>query len=205
MDKIIKIALLGNVAWKFVPFSYYALKDSFNGIKYNYEPPKQTMYFVHTIITSPIAEEFIFRGLIQSYLLRSMTLKNKLIVSSLLFSMCHFSFKDLSLDTLLFRYTTLYIASLIHGMQLERTNSILIPILSHGLHNYFCIYLSKYHFAKFILGIYIIFNTTTVLFNYLSIEEILLNKIIKSEKFIISNLIFNEIIKITLKYYKLPY
>lgn len=77
-------------------------------------------------VTGPIAEEFIFRGLLLNRLIKKTNMWGGIIISSVLFSVFHMDF-DILIGTFLFGI----IASLLY----LKTKNLLVPILLHMLHN----------------------------------------------------------------------
>lgn len=81
---------------------------------------------ISTTVTSPIAEEFIFRGLLLNRLIKKTNKWGGILISSLLFAAVHMQAEKL-IATFLFGI----IASLIY----LKTKNLFVPILIHILHN----------------------------------------------------------------------
>lgn len=81
---------------------------------------------ITTTVTSPIAEEFIFRGLLLNRLIKKTNIWGGILISSLLFAAVHTQAEKL-IATFLFGI----IASLIY----LKTKNLFVPILIHILHN----------------------------------------------------------------------
>ncbi|MEX0961725.1 MAG: type II CAAX endopeptidase family protein [Simkaniaceae bacterium] len=86
-----------------------------------------------TVILAPFCEEFLFRGFIQNSLKRLFGLIPTLLITSLLFSLIHYSpsqgYANLPL------LTTLFVFSLFLGFSYEKTGSLLAPIFLHLIFN----------------------------------------------------------------------
>jgi uncharacterized protein len=89
-----------------------------------------SLYLIITMIlstvTGPIAEEFIFRGLLLNRLIKKTNMWGGILISSVLFSVSHMDF-DILIGTFLFGI----IASLLY----LKTKNLMVPILLHMLHN----------------------------------------------------------------------
>ncbi len=85
------------------------------------------------ILFVPIAEELLFRGLIQNYLKRYCSAQGAILASSLFFAVCHFSESQGwgNLEIL----AALFLFSLFLGALYEKRQSILAPILLHVTFN----------------------------------------------------------------------
>ena len=81
---------------------------------------------ISTTVTSPIAEEFIFRGLLLNRLIKKTNKWGGILISSLLFAAVHMQ-AEILIATFLFGI----IASLIY----LKTKNLFVPILIHILHN----------------------------------------------------------------------
>jgi hypothetical protein len=92
-------------------------------------PPLLVIAIIMVIIVAPIVEEFLFRGVLQTYLKGHLGRKAAIGVSSLAFGLFHFSFShklgNLSL------VTTLFVFACFLGFLYEKRKSLLAPI---GLH-----------------------------------------------------------------------
>lgn len=173
-----KCVLMMGILWQTTTFLIESVVDIISNKKSNditsLGDITSPLYLSYAVIIMPILEELLFRKFIQNYLLQSFGSNKSVILTSLLFTFCHFEYDDINLSfkILFFRYSKLYVASLTHGMQLNRTKSIFVPIFSHALNNYLCIYSTKYPIVKILLVLHIVSNSiNTLLFNFLSIEE----------------------------------
>ena len=85
------------------------------------------VYF-NTIIYAS-CEEILMRGLIFSYIKKHAGVMKALLVSSLLFTLLHFG------DNNWLGLTSIFLNGLIYCLAFERTGSLAVPCLVHGLHN----------------------------------------------------------------------
>lgn len=84
------------------------------------------VFFSTTVYAS--CEEILFRGLVFSYIKKHAGFVKALLVSSLLFSLMHVGNPWLSL-------VTIFVNGLIYCVAFEKTGSLAVPCLLHGLHN----------------------------------------------------------------------
>lgn len=81
------------------------------------------------IVMAPLIEEFLFRGVLQTYLKKRVGLKSALLLSSFLFALFHFSLSQgIGNISLIF---SLFILGLFLGLLFEKQHSLWAPI---GLH-----------------------------------------------------------------------
>ena len=78
------------------------------------------------VVITPVAEELIFRGIIQRVLMRNIPHRPALIFSALLFALCHFDLPSIPAITAL---------GLLYGYLFLATGNLLYPILGHALFN----------------------------------------------------------------------
>ncbi|HHJ7274750.1 TPA: lysostaphin resistance A-like protein, partial [Streptococcus pyogenes] len=91
----------------------------------SYQPVKFILFFFTTVVSQPILEEILFRGILQEKLSRvSFWLSS--IVTSVIFSYIHGN------DTIL---NTQFISSLIYGMAYQTSKDLRFPIINHSLQN----------------------------------------------------------------------
>jgi membrane protease YdiL (CAAX protease family) len=86
-----------------------------------------TTAFLLVCVLPAITEEIGFRGVMQSLLLRAVTPRKAIIVSSLLFSAAHFS---------LFSFPYLFLVGVLLGWLLQKTGSIYPGMVIHCAHNF---------------------------------------------------------------------
>ncbi|WP_213318458.1 CPBP family intramembrane glutamic endopeptidase [Chlamydiifrater volucris] len=82
-------------------------------------------------ILLPISEEIVFRGFLQNFLKKKLSVRNSLILSSIFFSLAHI---ENSLGSLIF-VPVIFILSLMIGFVYEKERSLLAPTLLHALYN----------------------------------------------------------------------
>jgi membrane protease YdiL (CAAX protease family) len=78
------------------------------------------------VVTAPIAEEIIFRGILLKGFLKHYSVRKSIILSSLLFGMIHMN---------PWQFVGAFAGGLILGWWYVKTNSILTPIFGHALNN----------------------------------------------------------------------
>ncbi|HEX2747123.1 MAG TPA: CPBP family glutamic-type intramembrane protease [Verrucomicrobiales bacterium] len=81
-----------------------------------------------------ITEEIGFRGLMQTILLRALTPKKAIFVSSLLFATAHFN---------LFGFPYLFLVGVVLGWLLHKTGSVYPGMIIHAAHNLVVVYLAN--------------------------------------------------------------
>ncbi|MFB1351403.1 CPBP family intramembrane glutamic endopeptidase [Streptococcus pyogenes] len=81
--------------------------------------------FFTTVVSQPILEEILFRGILQEKLSR-VSFWLSIIVTSVIFSYIHGN------DTIL---NTQFISSLIYGMAYQTSKDLRLPIINHSLQN----------------------------------------------------------------------
>jgi membrane protease YdiL (CAAX protease family) len=86
-----------------------------------------TSAFILICLLPAITEETGFRGLMQSLLLRALTPRKAIIVSSLLFAAAHFSF---------FSFPYLFLVGVLLGWLFQKTGSIYPGMVIHCAHNF---------------------------------------------------------------------
>ncbi|HFQ3713807.1 TPA: lysostaphin resistance A-like protein [Streptococcus pyogenes] len=91
----------------------------------SYQPVKFILFFFTTVVSQPILEEILFRGILQEKLSR-VSFWLSIIVTSLIFSYIHGN------DTIL---NTQFISSLIYGMAYQTSKDLRFPIINHSLQN----------------------------------------------------------------------
>jgi membrane protease YdiL (CAAX protease family) len=79
-------------------------------------------------LVTPFAEELLFRGVIQRIFMRNMKPHIALLLSSLLFALCHFDLPSVPAVTIL---------GLLYGYIFIVTGNILYPVMGHALFNLF--------------------------------------------------------------------
>ena len=85
------------------------------------------------LIAAPMIEEYVFRGLLLSYLKQKLGFKNGLLLSALIFSLFHFSpSQGVSNFALI---ASLFVLSLYLGFLYERQASLIAPIALHMTFN----------------------------------------------------------------------
>ncbi len=91
----------------------------------SYQPVKFILFFFTTVVSQPILEEILFRGILQEKLSR-VSFWLSIIVTSVIFSYIHGN------DTIL---NTQFISSLIYGMAYQTSKDLRFPIINHSLQN----------------------------------------------------------------------
>lgn len=90
-----------------------------------YNNPTSNFFIIFVAFFSAFTEEVIYRGLLR-YLYRDMTFKKRLLLISLIFSIMHFNSSNI-VGPFLLSCFLVYIV--------EKTNSLVIPIICHLLYN----------------------------------------------------------------------
>ena len=85
-----------------------------------------------------LAEELLFRGLLQSDLTRALGWKWGVVLSSLMFAVMHLTWR--SIPELFF----VFFASLILGYLYYKTKSLVAPIVMHGIGNVILVAIMPY-------------------------------------------------------------
>jgi len=97
------------------------------------EPGNLVMAIFSIVVLVPIVEEFLFRGLLQSWFKKWLGPKAAILVSSLCFSLFHFSgAQGVSNFSIL---ASLFILALFLGFIYERQRSLITPITLHSIFN----------------------------------------------------------------------
>ncbi len=89
--------------------------------------------FLNIVIFAPTLEEFIFRGCIQRYLTSLTSLKNAILITSILFAFVHFS-SDQGVGNIAL-LSCIFILSIYLGFIYEKTSCLISPIIVHMLFN----------------------------------------------------------------------
>lgn len=108
---------------------------------------------INFIIAWPVAEEIVFRGLILPYLNQYLTTRELLefiylpvsypvIISALLFAICHLQYYKLSLQSTRFMVFA-FVGGIIFGGIADITHSILLTYLIHIEFNFFAFYFAQ--------------------------------------------------------------
>ena len=97
--------------------------------------PTYVFYFIVITITiiAPIMEEFMFRGVVQNYFRKRYPRTQSIVVSSIVFSMLHYSFENSYGNIPL--VASLFILSCFLGIVYEKRQSLFAPIGLHMLFN----------------------------------------------------------------------
>jgi membrane protease YdiL (CAAX protease family) len=86
------------------------------------------------VVLAPIAEEFVYRGLLQQGLKATgLGTRTAIVITSFLFANVHWS--ALTEGSRLVGLTTLFILAIGWGMLYERTGRIAAPVLAHAIFN----------------------------------------------------------------------
>ncbi len=83
---------------------------------------------VGIVVVTPIAEELLFRGVIQRIFVRNMKTPAALLLASLLFALCHFDLPSVP---------AIAILGLLYGYLFLVTGNLFYPIMGHALFNLF--------------------------------------------------------------------
>lgn len=89
--------------------------------------------FLNIVLFAPTLEEIIFRGLIQNFFSSIMKVKSAILITSLLFSLVHFS-SDQGVGNFAL-LSCIFVLSCYLGFVYEKTSSLISPILVHMLFN----------------------------------------------------------------------
>lgn len=127
------VAILGDLVEKLLQalFGYSAYEQTaVKFVKLASEAPLALVFaLISVIFMAPFIEEFLFRGVLQTFLRKRAGSKAAVLLSALLFALFHFSFSQgLGNVTLIF---SLFILGLFLGILYERQRSLWAPI---GLH-----------------------------------------------------------------------
>lgn len=144
------------------------------------------------VVGAPVVEEIFFRGILQGHVFKKLSSSNKKILTSLMFSAAHWQNSDLQLpiSLIITKYLMLYVSSIVHCKQYERTKSLSIPIFSHGLHNYLCFNNSP--IMRYIYNFQFVYNDiANILFDSRSIEELVYDAFSSATRYL-SSLISNK-------------
>lgn len=93
--------------------------------------PERVLLISFAVIGAPVAEEIIFRGMVQTSLGQTIGWQRRwtsIVLASVLFSLIHFGVPWQSL-------VALFLISLVFGYLYERTGSLLTPIVAHVVFN----------------------------------------------------------------------
>jgi membrane protease YdiL (CAAX protease family) len=101
--------------------------------------PTDPATWLNAIISAPIAEEVLFRGLVFRVLLERLTLASALAVSAFLFALVHLPYWWLSgaaaPDALVLRLGSIFAYGVFFALLYRWSGSLLAPLLSHVLNN----------------------------------------------------------------------
>ncbi len=84
------------------------------------------LIFIGIVLAAPIAEEFFFRGVIQRTFAINISMRNAIIVNSLIFALIHQDW---------FYFPQIFILSVILSISYNRTGNIITPVIAHILSN----------------------------------------------------------------------
>lgn len=90
---------------------------------------------VAIVITGPIVEEFLHRGLIFNYLKKNFSIQFSIIVSSFLFALIHFDFTGQGIIKLIYGF--------MFCISYQKTKSLFVPIIFHMLINTCSVFLTE--------------------------------------------------------------
>lgn len=85
------------------------------------------------VISAPLIEELLFRGILQNYLKKYFTVTHAIFISSLIFSFFHFSTSQKYSNIIIL--ISLFVLSLFLGFVYERQQSLISPIILHATFN----------------------------------------------------------------------
>lgn len=85
------------------------------------------------IVFAPIIEELLFRGFLQSFIRKHLGSKQAIFITSLLFSLFHFSIEQKMANLTII--ASLFVFSLFLGFVYEKRGSLASPIVLHALFN----------------------------------------------------------------------
>lgn len=108
-------------------------KESYMNLKF------ESLFLFTVTIIVPCIEEFLFRGVMQSFLREKLSRKSGIFISSFFFSLAHFSILQGIGNIVLL--INLFIFSLCIGWFYERVQSLIAPIFLHMLFNGYNSYL----------------------------------------------------------------
>ncbi len=81
------------------------------------------------VLTGPIIEEFVYRGIVFNYLKRHFNIRFAIIISSILFALIHFDFSG--------QIIVKFIYGLVFCISYQKTKSLTVPIILHIIINLF--------------------------------------------------------------------
>lgn len=106
------------------------------------ESPILLLFLIVTIpslLFSPFAEEFLYRGFIQSYLTQKVNFKMGLNIQAFLFAFAHLAHYGLSPFQpvlILIFIPSMYVTALLFGWLVQKSESIWTAVISHGSFNF---------------------------------------------------------------------
>ncbi|EPD51012.1 hypothetical protein HMPREF1210_02203 [Paenisporosarcina sp. HGH0030] len=176
---VLAIALIFNTFSLTTFWVYLVIEDSFFQLDpFIVEPSNETVLFlivsmVVTTVTGPIAEEFVFRGLLLNRLIKKTNMWAGILISSLAFAAIHMQAEKM-LATFIFGI----LASLIY----LKTKNLFIPILIHIVHNGFTLF-QEFFFPSWIETLFLV-----------STDDLYVNVVLKSTFLVVSLLLLILII-----------
>lgn len=176
---VLAIALIFNTFSLTTFWVYLVIEDSFFQLDpFIVEPSNETVLFlivsmVVTTVTGPIAEEFVFRGLLLNRLIKKTNMWAGILISSLAFAAIHMQAEKM-LATFIFGI----LASLIY----LKTKNLFIPILIHIVHNGFTLF-QEFFFPSWIETLFLV-----------STDDLYVNVVLKSTLLVVSLLLLILII-----------
>lgn len=117
-------------------FTYFNISTVTQGIVQSVEkadPLEFALMALSIAILAPLIEEKVFRGTLQPFLKHFMGPWTAIILTSLIFSLCHFE-KEMGLSNLLV-LPVLFVTSCFFGLFYERKLTLWAPFMLHALHN----------------------------------------------------------------------
>ena len=95
--------------------------------------PSEVLMLIPTLLIAALGEEIAMRGFMQNKLTKYISFVPALIITSILFAMCHVS--QGSIAVVLYDLVFIFIDSIFYGLIFKRTNNVCVSTISHFIAN----------------------------------------------------------------------
>ncbi|MCQ2979030.1 MAG: CPBP family intramembrane metalloprotease [Clostridia bacterium] len=95
--------------------------------------PSEVLMLIPTLLIAALGEEIAMRGFMQNKLTKYISFVPALIITSILFAMCHVS--QGSIAVVLYDLVFIFVDSIFYGLIFKRTNNVCVSTISHFIAN----------------------------------------------------------------------
>ena len=124
----VAVSLVATAAAVFLEFKYFQDDGGYDVVERLWAGSSNWFFVYFSTIVYASCEEILMRGLVFSYIKKHAGFMKGLLISSALFSLLHLGNNWLG-------HISVFLSGLIYCMAFERTGSLAVPCLLHGLHN----------------------------------------------------------------------